>query len=207
MTISNDLWSENLNLAYASLETPFVKGIQDGNLPIERFKAYIAQDSFFLEAFAKGYGMAIAQSPDKKSITILSEMLNGVIEELKLHENYAEKWGVNLKEFSLNSATQSYTRFLYQTSQNQDMVRIISAMTPCMRLYSWIGQSIQSGSLVINNPYIEWINTYANKSFENLAYILEDLIDSYYKLEDLKDIKVLYNRAMILEFQFFQASY
>ena len=48
MLISAELWNENLNIANLSYSSPFVKGIKNGNLPIENFKDYIAQDAFFL---------------------------------------------------------------------------------------------------------------------------------------------------------------
>ena len=205
MAIAERLWSTNLDLAYKSLDTPFVQGIKNGDLHIESFKSYIEQDSFFLEAFARAYGIAIGYSPDKNSITVLSEMLNGVIEELNLHEAYAKKWNVDIRSCSLQLATKNYRDFLIQATHSKEMVKIISAMTPCMRLYSWLGQLIKTESILIDNPYKEWINTYSDTSFERLASTLEGLIDLYYEKDQLKHIEILYNQAMNLELKFFEA--
>tara|TARA_Y100001968_G_C19447086_1_gene766016 strand:- start:1337 stop:1963 length:627 start_codon:yes stop_codon:yes gene_type:complete len=205
MELSKELWSENIDLAYLNLNTGFVRGLQEGTLPVENFKLYIAQDSFFLEAFARAYGMAIAKSPDIKSISILSKMLNGVIEELKLHESYAEKWGVNIQKSSLNLATEAYTDFLNKTTEVGSMVEIISAMTPCMRLYAWIGKLLKEKNIVNTNPYKEWIDTYSDEDFEKLASTLEKLIDSYYTNNKIRRLRLLYNNAMKLELSFFKA--
>lgn len=37
----------------ASMKHPFVKGIGDGTLPLENFRFYIQQDSYYLTRFAK----------------------------------------------------------------------------------------------------------------------------------------------------------
>ena len=76
-------------------------------------------------------------------------------------------------------------------------------MTPCMRLYSWIGKSLSNK--VLNNPYKEWIITYSDESFDNLAKSLENLIDSSKEGYDLNQVNYLYKRAMELEFEFFNA--
>ena len=205
MRISNELWSSNLDLAYSSYFSPFVEGIKSGKLPLVKFQEYIAQDAFFLEAFANAYVIAITKCPDKHSVKILSDLLNGVTEELRLHNSYALKWGVNLENTSIHSSTKSYINFLKSIVKTGDMVEIISAMTPCMRLYSWIGQSINRKITRINNPYEDWIITYSDIEFENLANLLESLIDTYFEECQVSTIKSLYTKAMELELMFFKS--
>ena len=77
------------------------------------------------------------------------------------------------------------------------------AMTPCMRLYSWIGKSLSN--MVLNNPYKEWIITYSDENFDNLARSLENIIDSSKEAYDMNQAIYLYNRAMELELEFFNA--
>ena len=47
-----------------ALAHPFVRGLADGSLPRQVFSGYVAQDAFFLEAFARAYALALAASPD-----------------------------------------------------------------------------------------------------------------------------------------------
>ena len=77
------------------------------------------------------------------------------------------------------------------------------AMTPCMRLYSWIGKSLSNK--ILNNPYKEWIITYSDESFDTLAKSLETLIDSHAEAFDITQANYLYKRAMELELEFFNA--
>jgi len=203
MNLSNYLWENNKEFALVSLNSKFVQGLKNGDLPKKNFQAYIAQDYFFLESFARAYGLAISKSSDINVIRILSELLFGVSEELILHENYANKWGINLSKNKIEKATQEYTDFLSQTSQNLSCVEILAAMTPCMRLYAWIGNNLSNSTS--NNPYKDWIKTYSDDSFEKLAKSLENTIDSYQSSIEITQINDLYKKAMILEGNFFIA--
>ena len=203
MSISNTLWKSNYELALLSLKSKFVQGIKNGNLPKNIFQEYVAQDYFFLESFSRAYGLAVSKSKDKNSKKVLSQLLEGVSEELILHETYAKEWDIDLTNNFIKPATQNYTDFLDEVSKKQSAVEIMFAMTPCMRLYSWIGKALSNNTL--NNPYKEWIITYSDESFDNLAKSLENLIDFSKEIYDINQANYLYKRAMELELAFFNA--
>ena len=203
MLLTQKLWESNLELATLSLNTKFVQGIKNGDLPKIKFKEYLAQDYFFLESFARAYGLAVSKSRNKKNIKILSGLLSGVSEELILHETYAKEWNIDLTTNLIESATKKYTDFLEYVSLNLSLIEIMCAMAPCMRLYSWLGKSLLN--MIYNNPYKDWIITYSDQSFDNLAKSLENLIDEYDELYDLNQVNFLYKRAMELELEFFNA--
>ena len=203
MLISNSLWENNYELALLSLKTKFVQGLKIGNLPKNIFQEYLAQDYFFLESFARAYGLAISKSKDKNSIKALSDLLVGVSEELILHEKYAREWDIDLTNNQIKPATKNYTDFLEEVSTKHSAIEIMFAMTPCMRLYSWIGKSLSNNAL--NNPYKKWIITYSDENFENLAKSLENLIDSSEEIYDTNQANYLYKRAMELELEFFNS--
>ena len=75
------------------------------------------------------------------------------------------------------------------------------AMVPCMRLYSWIGKSLLNFGY--HDRYKDWISTYSDKNFENLAKSLETLINKSEDSNDLEKGNYLYKRAMELELDFF----
>ena len=112
MLITKKLWENNSELASLSLKTKFVQGIRNGNLPRNIFKEYLAQDYFFLESFAKAYGLAVSKSKDKSEIKSLSQLLVGVSNELILHETYAKEWEIDLSTNYIKTATKNYTDFL-----------------------------------------------------------------------------------------------
>ena len=203
MLLTQKLWESNYDLASLSLNTKFVQGIKNGNLPKSKFQEYLAQDYFFLESFARAYGLAVSKSKNKQTIKILSGLLSGVSEELILHETYAKQWDIDLTTNLIEPATKKYTDFLEEVSTNLSLIEIMCAMTPCMRLYSWIGKNLLN--MISNNPYKEWILTYSDQSFDNLAKSLENLIDEYNHSYDIDQVNFLYKRAMELELEFFNA--
>ena len=203
MNLSKKLWEDNIYLAEKSLQTKFVQNLKSGTLPKEKFQLYVVQDYFFLECFARAYGLAVSKAQDKQMIKLLSELLLGVSQELVLHDSYAKKWGINLKFKSIEPATKNYTDFLKEVSQQNNLIEIMCAMAPCMRLYAWSGKSLEND--VINNPYKEWIETYSDKSFENLAKTLENLIDNSNQSSKGHNLNYFYKKAMELELGFFNA--
>jgi thiaminase (transcriptional activator TenA) len=78
-------------------------------------------------------------------------------------------------------------------------------MTPCMRLYAYLGASlVLAGAVSAQNPYADWASTYAAPAFEALAARLERLLDRY--ASENAAVHTIYRRAMTLEVAFFDAA-
>ncbi|MCW2778822.1 MAG: transcriptional activator, TenA family [Frankiales bacterium] len=199
MSLSRRLWEANADLAQAALEHPFVRGLGDGTLPLSAFQGYVAQDAFFLECFARAYALALARSPDRATLEVFADLVTGVREELRLHGAYAARWGVDLDGVRPGPATTAYTDFLLATASLGGVGLVCAAMTPCMRLYAHLGQSLPE-----EGPYAEWVRTYADPGFEALAASLEDLLDRH--ADDDATTAAAYRRAMELELAFFGAA-
>jgi len=74
-----------------------------------------------------------------------------------------------------------------------------------MRLYAHLGRSLSAaGATGDQNPYAEWVRTYAAPEFEALAARLEGLLDRYGV--DGSSVRTVYRRAMSLEVAFFAAN-
>ena len=204
MSLAETLWQENADLARATLEHRFVRGIAGGDLSLENFQAYVAQDAFFLESFARAYALALAHSPDPEGLHDFAGLVAGTLEELELHSGYADRWDVDLSGVTPGDATLAYTQFLLATAALGSVGETCAAMTPCMRLYAFLGQSLAEEGYDDKNPYAEWIETYADPEFETLAATLEGLLDRY--AEDTPAIRNAYRRAMKLELGFFEAN-
>ncbi|MEV4619512.1 TenA family protein [Asanoa sp. NPDC049573] len=202
MSLAAALWRANADLASAARNHPFVTGLGDGSLPREVFAGYVAQDAFFLESFARGYALAIAHSPDRRGLDAFAGLLAGVRDELRLHDGYAGRWGIDLGSVEPLPATLAYTDFLLATAALGDLGHTCAALTPCMRLYAYLGQSLAGG----DERYADWIRTYADPGFEELAVTLEGLLDAYAAVDDART-GVVYRRAMGLEVAFFEAAY
>lgn len=204
--LAGTLWAANADLARAALEHRFTRGVLDGSLPLRGFQGYIAQDAFFLDAFARAYALALARCPDRDGLHGFFELLGGVLDELRLHTSYAARWGVELGDLTPGAATLAYTDFLLATAALGSVGETCAAMTPCMRLYAYLGQSLAAEGTGSGNPYAEWITTYASPDFEALAARLERLLDRYAVPTESDATRGTYRRAMALELAFFEAS-
>jgi len=203
MTLAKKLWAENEDLAQAALKHPFVQGLRTGALPREIFQHYIAQDTFFLDTFARSYALALAHSPDRQGIHDFFELLAGVLEKLRLHTGYAEKWGVSLSHINPDSAMLDYTNYLLGTAFLRGTGETCATMASCMRLYAFLGQSLAADAENREHQYIEWIRTYSSPEFEARATQLESLLDRY--AVETEAVHIAYRRAMTLEIAFFEA--
>ncbi|SHH09870.1 TenA family protein [Geodermatophilus nigrescens] len=201
MSLSADLWRGSAALAAASLDSPFVRGVADGTLPRERFAGYVAQDAFFLEAFARAYALGVAHSRDRATLDAFAGLLAGVRDELRLHDGYAARWGIDLAAVEPAPATTAYTDFLLATAALGELGEVCAAMTPCMRLYAHLGQALVP---VAVGAYREWVDTYADPGFEELARTLEALLDRL--AADTPAVRRAYRRAMELELAFFDSA-
>lgn len=201
MTLSTQLWSENADIVAEVLANPFVRGIGDGTLARDLFAGYIAQDAFFLESFARAYALALARSTDTDTLLTFADLLAGVREELGLHAGYAASWGIDMAGVRPAAATLAYTEFLLATAATGDLGVVCAAMTPCMRLYAHIGSALDADAA---GPYAQWVQTYADPGFEEIAALLERLLDQHG--EHNPQIRQAYRRAMRLELDFFTAA-
>ena len=200
--LAGRLWAGSADLAAAALRHPFVTGLADGSLPTERFSGYVGQDAFFLEGFARAYALGVAHSRDRATLDAFADLLAGVREELRLHDGYAARWGVDLAAVEPVPATSAYTEFLLATAALGDLGETCAAMTPCMRLYAHLGQALAGRAAP---EYAEWVDTYADPGFEELASTLEALLDRL--AVDTPSVARAYRRAMELEVAFFDAAF
>jgi thiaminase/transcriptional activator TenA len=201
-SLSDSLWDRNRALADAALRHQFVQGIASGELARATFAHYVGQDAAFLDAFCRGYALGLAKSPDREGLTAFRELLDGAVDELRLHADFATRWGVDLHQ-AADPATSAYTDFLLAVAALEPVGHIAAAMTPCMRLYAHLGQQLAAHAKP-ESPYREWVETYSSAEFEALVRRLEGLLDRYGGDHDR--LAVLYHQAMELELRFFDAA-
>jgi thiaminase/transcriptional activator TenA len=87
---------------------------------------------------------------------------------------------------------------------NRGLGQTIAVMTPCMRLYAFLGRELAAARRG-NHPYREWIETYSSPAAEELAGTLETMLDEL--AEDGPEVHRLYRRAMECELAFFAAPF
>ncbi|MBA3534461.1 MAG: TenA family protein [Ardenticatenales bacterium] len=204
MTLSGQLWQNNLALAHSCRNHPFIQGIGDGSLDPRRFARYIAQDACFLEATARAYSLAAAKAPDWEGVKAFHALAGATLDELHLHEQYAASLNVDIQRVMPEPATRRYIDFLMAMTWGHDVGIAATAMAPCVRLYAFLGQELARNGLP-EHRYSHWIGTYSAPGIEALAQRLEGLVDRYVALPE--QATSTYRYAMLCEQEFFHAAW
>ena len=68
VSLALHLWDINADWAARIRTHDFVQGLGNGSLPIENFKRYVAQDAYFLDAFARGYAFCLANGTSREDL-------------------------------------------------------------------------------------------------------------------------------------------
>jgi thiaminase (transcriptional activator TenA) len=163
------------------LAHPTVRGIGDGTLDEERFRTWLAQDYLFLLDYVRLFALAAARAPDAATLGRLVDLAHSTFhEELSLHRAYAARFG--LREADLEGTTKSrtcaaYTDFLLRTAATADFAEIVAALLPCMWGYSELGRALAARGAPAEPRYREWVETYADPGFAELAAWCAGLLD------------------------------
>ncbi len=165
----------------AQLEHPFLRGIGDGSLDLERFKFWVRQDYVFLIEYARLLALAAARSPDLDTMSRFAGLLKETLDtEMSLHRTYAEEFGITRTELEAEPAapaTRAYTDFLLRTATLGDFPELVAALLPCMWAFSEIGQDLAKKPQPADRRYAKWIEMYSSREFAALAAWCRDLLD------------------------------
>ncbi len=173
------LWRKNLR-------HPFVQGIGDGTLPVERFKYFLRQDYIFLIGYSRALAIASAKAPDLEGMTKFAELLYGTLsQEMTLHRGYCAGFGISahsLEKTAAATTTLAYTGFLARTADAGSIHEIAAALLPCQWGYSDAGLHLaNTGDLSAKNRYTEWIQSYASPEFKASADWLRGYLNRHGK--------------------------
>ena len=139
------------------------------------------RDYPFLLDYVRLFALAAARAPDAGTLGRLVDLAHATFhDELSLHRAYAARFGIS--EQDLETAAKSpvcaaYTDFLLRTAATGDFAEIVAALLPCMWGYSEIGRALQAAGPPAEPRYRQWVETYADPGFAELAAWCAGLLD------------------------------
>ncbi|KAI3797563.1 hypothetical protein L1987_32821 [Smallanthus sonchifolius] len=188
-------WDKFSKESILTLYTPFVVSLASGNLKLDTFGHYIAQDLHFLKCFAQAYELAEDCADDDDAKVSIVELRKRVLKQLKHHASFLQEWGLDLsKETTPNSATTKYTNFVLATASGKvegvkgpgelatpfEKTKVaaytLGAMAPSMRLNVFLGKELMD----VNgdeHPYKKWIDKYSSEAYQAAMLQTEDVLD------------------------------
>ena len=198
----------------AQSQHPFVRGIGDGTLSLERFKFWLRQDYLFLIEYARLLGLAAARSPDLETMIRFATLLKETVEtEMNLHRAYAAEFDISHEELERElpaPTTRAYADFLLRVATTGDFAELAAALLPCMWAFSEIGLRLASQPAPSDKRYARWITMYSSPEFAELAQWCRDLLDRLaagLPERDLQKLQAAFLTSSRYEWQFWEAAW
>lgn len=149
----------------ASFKHPFVQGIANGTLPLEKFKFYMMQDAYYLKHYTKILALSAAKATEEEHVQYFLKTAQFIHEaELELHRTTFKQLHVtedDFAQFKVAPATYNYVNHLYHAVHNGGVEEAFAALVPCPWLYQEIGQKIKTAQPE-QALYREWIALYSS---------------------------------------------
>ncbi len=173
-TAAGEIWD-------AQHRHPFVLGIGDGTLDLERFRFWIRQDYLFLIEYSRLLALATARAPAVDTMRRFADLVHETLHgEMDLHRSYSADLGIpaaDLEREKMAPTTRGYTDFMLRTATVGDFAELIAALLPCMWGFNEIGRRLAEHGPPADERYARWIEMYASDEFSALVYWLRELTD------------------------------
>jgi thiaminase/transcriptional activator TenA len=181
-SLSSTLRARAAKIWERELAHPFVRGLGDGTLPVDRFGFYLEQDYLFLVEYCRVFALASAKARELAVMGLFSALLNETLQtEMQLHRDYCKRLGIAASALAAARAapvTHGYTRHLLSTAYGGSLAEIVAAVLPCQLGYVEVATALQrEGGGATNSFYREWIKTYTAPEFVEGANRLMQLLD------------------------------
>jgi thiaminase/transcriptional activator TenA len=166
MTFSQDAWEAIAPIRKAIDDLPFLVGLEDGSLPRESFRYYMAQDAHYLADYGRVLAAAASQAPNTDELLFwASSATNTVLVERELHAAHVADFEASSK----SPTCTAYTSYLFSLVACGQYAVLTAGILPCFWIYEDVGRRLKerAGRLpeLPRHPYADWIETYGDPQF------------------------------------------
>ena len=180
----------------ACLDHPFVQGIGDGSLDLEKFKHWVKQDYVYLIEYVRLFAIGTSKAHDLETMNSFAKGLDGVLfMEMDLHRSYAKTFGISEDDLEVtekSAINTAYTSYMLNKAQAGGVENVACALLACSWSYSYIGLELAKmpGALEGEN-YGSWIKMYSSDDFTELNENAMDLMNKLAEGKPERELKVL----------------
>ncbi len=122
---------------------PFVRGIGDGSLDLEKFRWFLLQDYLYLFDYARVFAYGVVKARDPGLMRTFSANVDAILGgEMKIHRAYMARLGITEEQvFSVQPALSnlSYTHYMLAVPPRAGAAEIIATILACSWSYAEIG--------------------------------------------------------------------
>lgn len=167
----------------ACLRHPFVTGIGDGTLDMEKFRYFMLQDYLYLFDYARVFALGVVKARDPELMRVFAANVDAILGgEMKIHCAYMKRLDITEEQvFSIKPALAnlSYTNYMLSVAQTGGPMEIVASILACSWSYAEIGQALAAIPGAAEHPfYGEWIRGYASEEYAATNQALIELMDS-----------------------------
>ena len=167
----------------ACLRHPFVTGIGDGTLDMEKFRYFMLQDYLYLFDYARVFALGVVKARDPELMRVFAANVDAILGgEMKIHRAYMKRLDITEEQvFSIKPALAnlSYTNYMLSVAQTGGPMEIVASILACSWSYAEIGQALAAIPCAAEHPfYGEWIRGYASEEYAATNQALIELMDS-----------------------------
>lgn len=167
----------------ACLRHPFVTGIGDGTLDMEKFRYFMLQDYLYLFDYARVFALGVVKARDPELMRVFAANVDAILGgEMKIHRAYMKRLDITEEQvFSIKPALAnlSYTNYMLSVAQTGGPMEIVASILACSWSYAEIGQELAAIPGAAEHPfYGEWIRGYASEEYAATNQALIELMDS-----------------------------
>lgn len=167
----------------ACLRHPFVTGIGDGTLDMEKFRYFMLQDYLYLFDYARVFALGVVKARDPELMRVFAANVDAILGgEMKIHRAYMKRLDITEEQvFSIKPALAnlSYTNYMLSVAQTGSPMEIVASILACSWSYAEIGQALAAIPGAAEHPfYGEWIRGYASEEYAATNQALIELMDS-----------------------------
>ena len=167
----------------ACLRHPFVTGIGDGTLDMEKFRYFMLQDYLYLFDYARVFALGVVKARDPELMRVFAANVDAILGgEMKIHRAYMKRLDITEEQvFAVKPALAnlSYTNYMLSVAQTGGPMEIVASVLACSWSYAEIGQALAAIPGAAEHPfYGEWIQGYASEDYAATNQALIELMDS-----------------------------
>ncbi len=152
------------------LNHPFVTGIGDGTLDVEKFKFFMLQDYLYLFDYAKVFALGVVKARDPELMRSFAANVEAILGgEMNIHRAYMKRLGITEEQvFAVQPALDnlSYTNYMLSVASAGTPIEIVASILACSWSYAEIGQALAKIPGALDHPfYGEWIQGYSGEEY------------------------------------------
>ncbi len=189
---------------------PFVQGIGDGTLNIERFRFFLIQDYLYLFEYAKVFALGVAKAKKPAHMCRFAKSVEAVLNgEMTIHKAYMKRLGIDQNDAEKAKpalANSSYTSYMLSVGFAGDLAAITAAILACSWSYAEIGLRLNQIPGAAQHPlYGEWISGYCSDAYQQENDTLIELMNTL--AEGLSEEELAYLEEVFINCSRYEAQF